>query len=118
MLPLVEDERRLDGEQSEMEFTPADAKIDDEFLERIRNHKISLEQHVAGSVKFTSNVCPIIWRPPAEEMEKILRYESRVQKQLDWALQRLLECQQRRGQSRTLQGPLLVPSPSNTKQSQ
>ena len=34
--------------------------------------------------------------PPGEVMDKVLRYESRVQKQLDWALQRLLECQQRR----------------------
>ena len=32
-------------------------------------------------------------------MEKVLRYESRVQKQLDWALQKLLECPNRRAKN-------------------
>ena len=93
VFPLVEDEKRLDGEQSEMEFTPTDAKIDNEFLRRVHRRKIPLEQQVAGSLKFVANGLSdhLAYQalPPAEEMEKILRYESRVQKQLDRALQRL-----------------------------
>jgi hypothetical protein len=35
--------------------------------------------------------------PPAEEMDKILRYEKRIHKELDWALQRLDKEQAARG---------------------
>ena len=36
VLPLVKAEKRLDGEQSEIEFTATHAKIANEFLRRIR----------------------------------------------------------------------------------
>jgi len=38
--------------------------------------------------------------PPEPAMSKILRYETAAQKKLDWALERLLESQQRRGKAR------------------
>src|SRR4051812_29948658 len=34
--------------------------------------------------------------PRAEDMDRILRYEERMHRQLDWAIQRLLESQERR----------------------
>jgi hypothetical protein len=34
--------------------------------------------------------------PPVEDVDKILRYEERMHRQLDWAIQRLLESQERR----------------------
>ena len=118
----MEAERRLDGEESERAFTPADAKINNAFLRCMRNRKISLEQQVAGSLKFgderLSDHLAYQALPPAEEMAKILRYERRVKKQLDWALQKLLECPQRRSLSRSVQGPVLVPLPNNAKRSQ
>ena len=90
----MEAEKRLDGKESEMEFTPTEANIDNEFLRCIRNRKISLGQQVASSVKFDAERLSdhLVYQalPPADEMAKILRYESRVQKQRDWALQRLL----------------------------
>jgi hypothetical protein len=33
--------------------------------------------------------------PPEEDMDRILRYEERMQRQIDWAVQRLLESQER-----------------------
>jgi hypothetical protein len=34
--------------------------------------------------------------PTAEDMDRILRYEERMHRQLDWSMQRLLESQERR----------------------
>jgi cobalamin biosynthesis protein CobT len=34
--------------------------------------------------------------PPEEDMDRILRYEEKMQRQIDWAVQRLLESQERR----------------------
>jgi hypothetical protein len=39
--------------------------------------------------------------PTAEDMDRILRYEERMHRQLDWALQRLLESQERRNTSQS-----------------
>jgi hypothetical protein len=46
--------------------------------------------------------------PPVEDMDKILRYEERMHRQLDWALNRLLESQQRRKIMQPSASPLLV----------
>jgi hypothetical protein len=34
---------------------------------------------------------------PEGDMDRILRYEEKMHRQIDWAVQRLLESQQRRG---------------------
>jgi hypothetical protein len=44
--------------------------------------------------------------PTAEDMDRILRYEERMHRQLDWALQRLSESQERR---KTSQPPTASP---------
>jgi hypothetical protein len=102
VLPMVEEER-LSRAQSGAGDSPIDAKIDDEFLDCMRDRKHLVKQLVEGGWQFAnqrySDHLAYQALPPTEEMEKVLRYESRVQKQLDWALQRLLECQSRRAKN-------------------
>ncbi len=99
VLPLVEEERRYSA-QVEEGNKPTEAEIDTEFLSCVENRREFFEALVDGSARHADerNSDHLAYHslPPGEVMDKVLRYESRVQKQFDWALQRLLECQQRR----------------------
>jgi len=99
VLPKVEEERlqRVQAVEGNM---PTEAKIDDEFLNCVKKRRVKFEWLLDGSAQLAddrySDHLAYHSLPPEEVMDKVLRYESRVQKQLDWALQKLLECQQRR----------------------
>jgi len=99
VLPQVEEDRRYSA-QVEKGDKPTEAKIDDEFLSCVKKRRDFLEPFVDAGARLAderySDHLAYHSLPPEEVMDKVLRYESRVQKQLDWALQRLLECQQRR----------------------
>jgi hypothetical protein len=56
--------------------------------------------------------------PTAEDMDRILRYEERMHRQLDWALQRLLESQERRKASQSPTASPLLVTPESAKRSQ
>jgi hypothetical protein len=99
VLPKVEEER-LQGAQVEEGNRPTETKIDDEFMSFVEKRREVFECIVEGSARLASDRYSdhLAYHslPPEELMDKVLRYESRIQKQLDWALQKLLECQQRR----------------------
>ena len=99
VLPLVEEDRRYSS-QVEEGNRPTDVKLDTDFLSSVEKRRDFLEGMVGAGARLAderySDHLAYHSLPPGEVMDKVLRYESRVQKQFDWALQRLLECQQRR----------------------
>jgi hypothetical protein len=99
VLPLVEEDRRYSAQVEEGD-KPTDVKLDTRFLSCVENRKEFLEGLVDAHARLSDQKYDdhLAYHslPPGEVMDKVLRYESTVQKQLDWALQRLLECQQRR----------------------
>jgi hypothetical protein len=99
ILPQLEADRQY-SVQVEEGSTPADAKIDNEFLSCVKKRRDFLESVVDAGARIAddrdSDHLAYHSLPRADVMDKVLRYEGRVQKQLDWALQKLLECQQRR----------------------
>jgi hypothetical protein len=54
---------------------------------------------------------------PEHDMDRILRYEERMHRQIDWAVQRLLECQERR-KTLNLAASASVPTDESSKRSQ
>jgi hypothetical protein len=55
--------------------------------------------------------------PPEEDMDRILRYEERMHRQIDWAVQRLLESQERRTTLHSSPGTALPSTGQNGKRS-
>ena len=95
--PLVEEERRKRIQSEKREETDFDR---DEFLTCITDRKESLKSFVRGldhiqgkrsDARFDHNSLL-----PEDDMDRILRYEERMQRDIDWAIQRLLERQERR----------------------
>jgi hypothetical protein len=112
VLPFVEEERQKQT-QSAIDALPVQTQFDDRlFLSCITDRKKSLDSMykaftcVEGDrsdARFDYHALP-----PIEDMDRILRYEERMHRQLDWALQRLLESQDRRKiRSLTAASPLL-----------
>jgi hypothetical protein len=105
VLPFVEEERQKQT-QSEIDVKPVQTQFDDGlFLSCITDRKKFLEpiyevltriQGDQDAARFDHHALP-----PAEDMDRILRYEERMHRQLDWAIQRLLESQERRTISRS-----------------
>ena len=102
VLPKVEEER-LQRAQAEAGDKLAAAKIDGEFMSCIQKRREVFESMIDASARLAddrySDHLAYHSLPRADVMDKVLRHEGRVQKQLDWALQKLLECQQRRNLS-------------------
>ena len=108
--PLVKDQQQTAVKPSETNEAnqPPESKeakeskptIDDDFIRLLEKKKSSLESEVLRlntRVRDESeNLMAKSSLPPADDMNKILRYENRMRKQLDWALRKLTECQQRR----------------------
>ena len=55
---------------------------------------------------------------PDDDMDRVLRYEERMQRQADWAVQRLLESQERRKTSQPLLDGSILTTGQSRKQSQ
>ena len=100
VLPFVEKERQQQIQSAidcKLVQTQFDARL---FLSCITDRKESLGSmyrafsRVEGDrsdARFDHHALP-----PVEDMDRILRYEERMHRQLEWALQRLLDSQARR----------------------
>jgi hypothetical protein len=100
VLPLVEEERRKQIQSA----------INSKLVEKHFDNRVFLSC-ITDRKEFLDSIFEVLTRiqgdqedarfdhqalPPAKGMDRILRYEERMQRQLDWALQRLLDSQERR----------------------
>lgn len=94
--PLVEEEQRRTI-QSDKSVKPDDPQ---KFLAHLANRKASLElmyrveslgQEKRSDIRFDYEALL-----PEADMDRIFRYEERMHRDIDWAMQRLLESQERR----------------------
>src|SRR5947208_14147400 len=89
--------QRLDETDSEYVGAKLIDLITDQvaFFNTITDRKNSLESMLKADITLEDRRCSDFLAhrslPPTEDMDKILRYEERMHRQLDWALQRLLE---------------------------
>ena len=94
--------QRLDETDSEYVGAKLIDLITDQvaFFSTVSDHKNSLQSMLKAAITLEDRRCSdeLAHRslPPTEDMDKILRYEERMHRQLDWALQRLLETQETR----------------------
>jgi len=90
---------------AEKALSSAEPKIDDQFVAFLKYMAEILENHIIHRVSCSGRMEEDYYAenalPPEVTMNKILRYERAVQKKIDWALQKLLESQQRRKNSQT-----------------
>ncbi len=103
--PLVEDQRQTQVNTVEPEKTPKPVS-GDEFAQLLEGKKCAFE---ADAHKIRTELVRMIpdrlaasALPPADEVDKILRYESGIRKQFDWAMARLSQCQNRRKKAQSL----------------
>jgi hypothetical protein len=115
--PLVEEEQRKTI-QSDESVKPDNPQ---KFLAQLTNLKASLEsthghqsrvQDQRSEIRFDYEALI-----PEADMDRILRYEERMHRHLDWAVQRLLESQGRRKTLETA-GPVLLPARKSVERSQ
>lgn len=98
--PLVEEDERKrirSGQNDE----PVKKEIDHQlFLSCITTRREFLASVYESFSKIEGKRCNSRFDhnalPPEQDMDRILRYEERMQRQIDWAMQRLLERQERR----------------------
>jgi hypothetical protein len=73
--------------------------IDNDFIRRLEKQRLSLQVSVQSYsselIKGIVNAAAKCALPPAQDLDKILKYESRMQKQLDWALKGFAESKKR-----------------------
>ena len=74
--------------------------IDDDFRRRLEERRfllqISVRSHSSQLNDGTANAIAKSALPAAPEVDKILRYENQMRKQLDWAFKGFYKCQKRR----------------------
>jgi hypothetical protein len=82
-------------------------KLDDQFVASLDDAKIKLADllFLMGNEKQQDDYDAARVLPREEDMDQLLRYDRALQKKFDWALQKLLESQQRR---RKAQAPVSV----------
>lgn len=118
--PLLEEEKRKQI-QSEQDDEPIKAEIDHElFLTFITDRKEFVDSLYKGLANIEGKRSDASFDHssllPEEDMDRILRYEERMHRQIDWAVQRLLESQERR---KTVDSsPDAPPTGQNEKRSQ
>lgn len=75
-------------------------QIDDDFIRKIENKKFLLQcetnSYYAKLNEIAEGLAAKCALPPPADSDRILRYEAQMLRQLDWALERLADCQQRR----------------------
>lgn len=100
VLPLVEKTRHDAAETEERNRSFALEGNKQEFLMCISDRKKWLEAHYRSLCRMEDRASDIKFNyealVPEADMERILRYEERVFRQIDWAINRLLETQERR----------------------
>jgi hypothetical protein len=99
-LPLLRMVGQNDMAQAEEAKGPPEPAIDDFFLFSLKSEidmrSDTVDFLVSTGDEMVENHFAECALPPEQAMNKILRYENAAQKKFDWALQRLLESQQRR----------------------
>jgi hypothetical protein len=117
-LPLVEENRKRIQSKRLVE-TNFDHE---EFLACIASRKESLEsEHNAlSSIQNQRSDAQFDFDSllPEDDMERVLRYEERMQRQIDWAVQRLLESQERRKTVESFADAARPPTGQSEKRSQ
>jgi hypothetical protein len=108
VLPVIEKIQACVA-QPEDGDSPAEPKIDDQFLPLLERQRELLEMALKERHRMTDEEVedsyPTHALPPDSVMNDILRYETAAQKKFDWALQKLSESQERR---RKAQEPVSV----------
>jgi hypothetical protein len=122
IVPLVEGEER-ERIQSEKNNEPVETKIDRElFLNCITHRKESLNSIYQGlsSIEEERSDARFDYDAllPEDDMDRILRYEEKMHRQIDWAVQRLLEAQERRKTLQCHPDPAFPTNSQNGKRSQ
>jgi hypothetical protein len=122
VLPFVEEEREKQI-QSASDAKPVQTQFDDRlFLSCITDRKKSLDSMYRAFTCVEGDRCDARFDhhalPPVEDVDKILRYEERMHRQLDWAIQRLLESQERRKTPQSPTASPLLMTAENAKRSQ
>jgi hypothetical protein len=122
VLPLIEEERQKQI-QSAIDTKSVETQFDNRlFLSCITDRKESLDSMYRAFTRVEGDRADARFDhhalPPIEDMDRILRYEERMHRQLDWALQRLVESQERRKTSQPLTASPLVAPAENAKRSQ
>jgi hypothetical protein len=120
--PLIEEERQKQI-QSAIDTKSVETQFDNRlFLSCITDRKESLDSMYRAFTRVEGDRADARFDhhalPPIEDMDRILRYEERMHRQLDWALQRLVESQERRKTSQPLTASPLVAPAENAKRSQ
>ncbi len=120
--PLVEAEKHKSIE-CEQDEEPAQAEIDHKvFLTCITDRKDLVDSLYKGLVRIEGDRSDARFDhgslPPEGDMERILRYEERMHRQIDWSVQRLLEAQERRKTVQPSFSAGLAPTGQNGKRSQ
>jgi hypothetical protein len=99
VLPAIQGQR-IANDMSKKNDSPTNVEVDNEFLNCMQDRKQLLESIVEGRAlvanEKSSDQLAYQALPDQADMDKILRYENSAQKRLDWALQKLWECQRRR----------------------
>jgi hypothetical protein len=113
---LLEEEERKRIE-SEKDNEPLKAEIDHElFLTYITDRKGFLDSMYKSLIKIEEDRFDARFDhdslPPEDDMDRILRYEERMHRQIDWAVQRLLESQERRTTLHSSPGTALPSQPA------
>jgi len=104
--PLLE-ERKLQSIQAEKDDKGIEAEIDREaFLTCIKNRLSFVQWLYSGATRVQvergEDHLAYSSLPATDDMDRILRYEDRIHRQLDWAWQRLVEIQETRKKSASL----------------
>ena len=120
--PLVEKEKQT-ALLVEKNNKNIEAEFDRElFLRCITNRKRLLESHYEGLCRIEGDRSDARFDfdslLPEDDMDRILRYEERMHRQIDWAVQRLLESRERRKTVESSADRLLSPAGQNGKRSQ
>jgi hypothetical protein len=84
--------------EAENDSSPRVAKLDDQFVASLEEAKAKLQRTLRSLMikKKEDDYYAARALPQEVDMDQILRYDRALQKKFDWALQRLLESQQRR----------------------
>jgi hypothetical protein len=116
--PLVEEEQRKTI-QSDKSVKPDNPQ---KFLAHLTNLKASLESTHGAQSRVQDQRSEIRFDYeallPEADMDRILRYEERMHRHLDWAVPRLLESQERRKTLETSARSVLLPARKSVERSQ
>jgi hypothetical protein len=107
--PLVCGQRKTEVEASETEQAEEVTRlVDDDFKRHLENKRFfvraEMETHERTIRENANDFISQCALPPSEQTDKILRYEGRMRKQLEWSLTKLAALQKKRKSKRALPG--------------